>query len=371
MKDREELQRVFGSADPGFVNAVNRTLETIKKEEEERHMKKISMGLVIAIACMLLATVAFAAAERWGVFDFISNRYDVKVLPQAQEIVHKEFAGNTTQIGDAIFGVREAIFDGQHVYITLAVTPADDSILLLGSDSMPDDMAADLLGEERAEGLTIRDWAAKHGKTKLVHTNVGDNAVAQGEQSIVNSIDFITEEDGTLVYMVHGAYEGSEDKIDVELLCISAPYTADENLLQENVERGSLGFELAAAAPIGRAQNVAPATYADCGVRVDRVTLTGSPMAVYYEIEYTVVDKAAYEKTDDGLWFEFLGADGERLPIGASTGGESGEVEGSEGKVFVERGSLEAMETMPQEVTLRGYNCWEKNRYETHTFEMK
>lgn len=112
MKKRKELQSVFGNADPGFVNAVNRTLETIKREEEERHMKKFSMGLVIAIACMLLATVAFAAAERWGVFDFITDRYDVKVLPQAQEIVHKEFAGSTTQIGDAIFGVREAVFDG-------------------------------------------------------------------------------------------------------------------------------------------------------------------------------------------------------------------------------------------------------------------
>lgn len=370
MKKRKELQSVFGNADPGFVNAVNRTLETIKREEEERHMKKFSMGLVIAIACMLLATVAFAAAERWGVFDFITDRYDVKVLPQAQEIVHKEFAGSTTQIGDAIFGVREAVFDGQHVYITLAVTPANDSVLLLGPDSTPDDMASDLLGDARGEGLTIRDWAAKHGKTKLVQANVSGNALAPGEQSIINSIDYVTEDDGTLVLMTSGAYPGGKDKLDVELACISLPFTVDEELLQENVERGSLGFELAAAAPIGRAQNVAPATYTDCGVRVDRVTLTGSPMAVYYEIEYTVVDEAAYEKTDDGLWFEFLDEKGERLPDGATASGEVAEVEGSNGKVLMERGSLEAMETLPRQVTLRGYNCWEKNRYETHVFEM-
>lgn len=81
MKKRKELQSVFGNADPGFVNAVNRTLETIKREEEERHMKKFSTGLAIAIACIMLATAALAAANQWGVFDFVANRYNIKVLP--------------------------------------------------------------------------------------------------------------------------------------------------------------------------------------------------------------------------------------------------------------------------------------------------
>lgn len=370
MKKRKELQSVFGNADPGFVNAVNRTLETIKREEEERHMKKFSTGLAIAIACIMLATAALAAANQWGVFDFVANRYNIKVLPQAQDIVQREFAENSVQAGDAIFSVREAVFDGQHTYIVLAVKPADDSVLLLGTDSMPADMASDLLGEERGEGLTIRDWAAKHGKTKLVHTNVGDNALAQGEESIVSSIDFITEEDGTLVYMLSGARQSGKSKLDVELVCISGLYDENESLSQESLERVPLAFELTASAANDRAQNAEPATYADCGVRVDRVTLEGTPMAVYYEIEYTVVDEAAYEKTDDGLWFEFLDEKGERLPDGATASGEVAEVEGSNGKVLMERGSLEAMETLPRQVTLRGYNCWEKNRYETHVFEM-
>lgn len=111
-----------------------------------------------------------------------------------------------------------------------------------------------------------------------------------------------------------------------------------------------------------------PAIYSDCGVRVDKVTLTGSAMAIYADIEFTVIDKEKFAETDDGLWFEFLDDTGKRLPDGASS---SGSVEAIDENHYILKVSLQASERLPSEIILRGYNCWEKNRYETHAFEMK
>ena len=105
-------------------------------------------------------------------------------------------------------------------------------------------------------------------------------------------------------------------------------------------------------------------------MQVTSVTLTSTPMNTYTRIEFTVTDVDAYAKTDEGLWFEFLDENGERLPSGSSTGGAVTPV-GDDGLHFVQTDSLIAMESFPETVTLRGYNCWEKNRYETHTFEME
>jgi hypothetical protein len=115
-------------------------------------------------------------------------------------------------------------------------------------------------------------------------------------------------------------------------------------------------------------------------VRVDRVALALKPMAIYYEIAFTVTDLAAYKATDDGVFFEFLGADGRRIASGAMNDEVSrvGDGEGFgeetpvvEGGQFIQKGSLTAMPALPDAVTLSAYNCWGKNRYEAHEIRLK
>lgn len=372
MKDRKELQRVFGEADPGFVNAVHRSLETIQKEEEERHMKKFSLGLVIALACILLATVAIAAAHQWGVLNFIAERQGVQTLPEAQDLVQKDFAQADAQTDDAAFTVREAIFDGNNLYVVVAVNASNEDVLLMGLDSFPDDMAADLLGETKAGDLTLRDWAKENGKTKLVRISMHDDGAALGKPDFIDNIDFVMEDDGTLVYMLSGTYKGDAQAPTVYLNCASTVFGEDETLDLEKQQTAKISIALPAAqnAPDGAVQNTAPAVYSDCGVQVDRITLKPTPMAIYCEVEFTIIDEAAYAATDDGLWFEFIDENGERLPGGA-TSGSIGASEGSDGKRFIQQESLQPMAAMPEKIILRGYNCWDKSRYETHTFEMK
>ena len=62
-------------------------------------------------------------------------------------------------------------------------------------------------------------------------------------------------------------------------------------------------------------------------------------MALYYEIRFTITDEAAYAATEDGVQFEFLDANGERLPDGATMSGQTAaQADGS----LVQSGSLSA-----------------------------
>ncbi len=85
-------------------------------------------------------------------------------------------------------------------------------------------------------------------------------------------------------------------------------------------------------------------------------------MAIYTEIEFTVIDKDKYIATENGLWFEFIDENGNRLPFGADSAGSieatdaAEPVDGNPGS-FIQKGSLRAAETLPEEITLRGYNA--------------
>lgn len=367
MKDRKELQRVFGEADPGFTDAIHRSLTAIKTKERERPMKKLSLGLVTALTCLLLATAAFAAARQWGVFDFLGDLFGKKVPPAAWQAIQRDDALARAETGEAVFNVREALFDGRTVYIVVAVTPKADDTLPLGVDSRPEDPAADLGPLAGGSELSIGEWAKQNGKSKFVHTGI-TSAGADG--LALDSCSFVTEADGALVYMLSGAYRGDATEIDVQLSCLAAPFAPDGSIEIDRLEHAALAVPLTAASP-DSVRSVAPATYASCGVRADQVTLTATPLALYFDVEYTVTDEAAFALTGRNVEFELLDAAGQRLPAGASLRGETYELPGSKGPRFVQSGSLEATQALPEKIVLRGYSRWDLDLSESHEIEVR
>ena len=112
-----------------------------------------------------------------------------------------------------------------------------------------------------------------------------------------------------------------------------------------------------------------PVMFEQVGVRVDKLRLEQRSMEIYARIEYTVVDPDAYAKTDGGLWFEFIDPEStadkpheQRLSDGP-TG--FGEVHGLNDTTFVQSDSL-GMNELHSVYTLRAYECWEKQRFDTH-----
>lgn len=374
MKNKEDFERALGPADPAFVAAIHQTLHKLEKQEEEKPMRKFSASLVLVLSLLLLTAVAFAAVTQWGVLDFLGGYENGgEVLPEAAELVQSDVGQEGGQTESATFALREALMDGTDLYMVVAIQPNDPKTLLLGVDAMPSDPISMLL-RDNEEDTTIMDYAYQNGYDTLMRTNIYDAVGELGQEGVVDSLDYRLEEDGTLVYIIYGSARTSEDTLPVELVCTVTPFvdiTVDDSLDVELRKESRLSFTLEAKPQGETLVSTKPTVYTDCGVRVDSLTLTKSPMATYVEVIFTVIDEAQYALTDDGLWFEFLTEDGEVIQDSVIGGGEVGPLEGAPAGTYVQRISLTALSNLPERVVMRGYNCWEKNRYEAHLFELQ
>lgn len=369
MQNMIDLSNAFGKADDVFVNNVKHTLADIRinsDRKDKKIVKRTSFRLVALIAaiCVLCAGTALALTNTWGILDFLSGRMnDVQVLPEAAEIVQNDVTQSGGQTDFATFTVREAVFDGQNAYIVLDAKPSKDEYLLLGADANPSDPVGNLGPLFVDKTGTIADYARENNK-KLIRTSLGIEGVNQ-------SMDFLLEEDNTLVYMINAGITDGSSELNFKMNCVAAPFVSKEGetVVDElNMKRTSLSVVVKNTETKDIVTSTESVNYSDCGVQVDRVTLTGSAMAIYAEIEFTVIDKEKFAETDGGLWFEFLDSNGDRIPDGA---GSNGSIETIDENHYVQKSSLQASDSLPGEIILRGFNCWEKNRYETHTFEMK
>ncbi|MDR2902928.1 MAG: hypothetical protein LBU77_00225 [Clostridiales bacterium] len=364
MRDMNDLKNAFGKADDGFEQNVYRTLANLEEREETTPMKKASLRLIVTVAAVfcVLTTTVFAMSNAWGVMDFLNGRIaGVEVPPDAAEIVQTNLPQEGGEAEAAVLSIREAVYDGRNIYIVVTAKPTDPSYLLLGA-AMPSDPVGNLGPQFQNEVGTIAEYAKKNGKTPL--------RVDVSLQSMNHTNDSILEADGTLAYMMNGDYISDETQLPLTVDYSIAPFDKNGLVNMEEVQKNTLTATLQSSGTQGTVASTSTAEYTDCGVRVDKVTLTGSPMSIYAEIEYTVIDKEKFAATDDGLWFEFIDENGDRLPDGAAGGDSIKPIDESRER-FIQTWSLRAAETLPSEITLRGYNCWDKNRYEAHSFAME
>ncbi len=365
MRDMKELKNAFGQADNNFVNNVYHTLTDIQLKRDEKPVKKIYFRLVavITIVCILSAGTALAFTNTWGILDFLSGRRsNVKVLPEASSIVQKVLPQESKKTEIAAFTVREAVYDGQSVFIVLDVKPSSPDYLLLGPDAYPSDQIANMGPIFSGETGMIADYARKNHKVMFQTSIIINNANC--------SVSYLLKENGTLVYMLDGRYEGDFTAPDVEFKCVTVPFVMENGKYTIDMGRRKdtmLSVTLKNTGTKETKTSKEPAVYGKCGVRVDKITLKSSDMSTYAEVEFTVIDKEKYAETD-GILFEFIDIYGERIPNGAASGGG---IESIDKTHYIEKISLQAMEKLPSEVILRGYNYLDKDRYDSHTFEMK
>ena len=390
MKKRD-FRTAFGKPDADFVSCVQYTLRRLREEEERPVKRKLRLSAAIAVAaCLIVATAAFAAASHWGLFDFLDQGRDSGTLPEAAEIVATDPPQEGGEGELASFRLRETVYDGEYVYMVVDATPAD-GMLLLGPDMLPPDAMRDLTKED-SDAMTIGEYAEAND-LQMAIVGISTAAAAEGAEDIVASMDWRLEADGTLVFMLSGdAPQGMGDALETTLLCSVTPlvpaaegegiimqyfeedgeepvskyigYAVDE----AHIQRSELAFALSAAGPAEAQAYDLDAAYPGCGVRVERVTFEPSPMALYYEIRFTITDEAAYAATEDGVQFEFLDANGERLPDGATMSGQTAaQADGS----LVQSGSLSAQSDPSQIAALRAFNCWTKERYESHELTLE
>ena len=384
--NKRDFRKAFGKPDAAFVSTVENTLRRLREEEERPVKRKLRLSAAIAVAaCLILTAAAFAAATHWGLFDFLNQGQDDGVLPEAAEIVVTAPPQEGGQGDLATFHLREAVYDGEYAYMIVDVTPRE-GLLLYGPSYGPKDLMSDLTGDDSIP-MTIGEYAEKND-LQMASVAVSTALDALGEE-FISSIDCHMEADGTLVLMLTCKIAGNDGAALADTLqCSVSPLILSANgddaitygyfdeggddplyastgytLDQENRQETDLAFTLAEAGGHDALASAQSAEYPSCGVRVDSVSFTASPMALYYEVHFIITDEAAYAATEDGVWFEFLDANGDALSGGVT---RTGEVTRQKDGSLVQSGSLAAQNELPETVTLRAYNCWTKERYETN-----
>ena len=341
---------------------------------KERIMKrKWTVALAAALLAVLLCAVALAAVGRWGMLDFI-GRYQNTYIPQdAGDYVQSDVAA-FAQDGLAV-NVRELYYDGRTARMTVDVTATDADTLLLGEDTQMDDAWGGLTGQE-SDTRTVLDVWHERGEARVLRVGLHTADIEQGTADA--SLDWVLGADGVLTYYIEQRYDGDCPAREVTLTVTATPY-ADPEAGEESLDwdrRAVLEktLTLTADGDTDIFVSAEPAVYADAGVRVDCVRIEVKPQELVATVEFTVIDEAAFAATDGGLWFEFIDPQSTETAYASQrlTGGLSGSdsVEDLGGGRYVQTETL-AKNELRDTYTLRAYNCWEKNRYETHEFIMQ
>ena len=386
MKKQGDFQRAFGQADAEFEKNIHNTLDALMAREEEKYMKrKMRFTVAIALAAMLiLTTVGLAAANPNNLLEMLSGSHwnHPQVLPKATAIVQsnlEQVGGNT---GDAQFTVREAVYDGDHFYMTIAVQPLDEKTLLIGAGSEPSDPVSDYRADWIGNGSQkIRDWAAEQGYEQLLVTNVNSQE-AYRDEYFIDTIDYRLEPDSTLVILAIGSVTDGPQTLAMHLNCRTAPYVETEHQSYEldidALKEAELSFTLESSGHFAGAESYDPIDIPEAGVRVESVKLTATALTVYTEIVWEITDVEKYLDSEgySGLCFRFVDESGEEIPGGVLGGGEISpmDYEAMKAKDFkeengdriVQKGDLEAMEVLPDRIWIQAYDCWEKDVYNTY-----
>ena len=355
----------------------NRTLAALREKEAPIMKKKISLALVFALVSLLLGSVALAAAGHWGLLDFAGDHSQTWLPDNAETYFDSNVSVTETDAGKLT--VRELYYDGYRAHITMDLTPKDSKTLLVHDRYAMDDVVSNLFPNSREaaeqDRRTIAQFFADGGYTSLWLT---DMYAVQYRDCTTAAV---LNEDGTQTFYLRVDFGDLQPTrpLEVELwLCqFSSPEEYDRSRYVYEHTKVTIPLTLTAHPEATGKTYICdvPQEFPEVGVRVDRLTVEAMPLDIYATIEYTVIDQTAYDRLDGGLWFEFIDPastepiySNQRLMAGLSTDGSvSGEPDGT---FFIQHETLGVNE-LHDEYTLRAFDVWTKDRYETRTFVMR
>ena len=356
-----------------------RTLYAMRgKQERSYQMKrKISVVMACALIGVMLVTVALAVANHTGVLDFI-NMYDVTLPENATDYVQTDVASAESDGLHA--AVREAIYDGRRLRMVVDLRMDGEKPLLTAMDCSLNDPFAWLRRDGSEDGSrTVLDAYRSDGYTDLYYlaTSISDGA----EEDTMNSYsgDFTLQEDGTLTCYYEICFMDDLPQRSFTFSSTAIQYVEKDGTMQLDrdhpIAKVDVSFDLTAT-EIAEERYVsdAPVEYESIGVRVDQVVMTVKPLEIDYVISYTITDPEKYAVTDEGLWFEFIDPNStetdyyaQRLKAGVTAMDTAGNQDLT--KVQEQDGSL-ALSELRDTYTMRAYECWNKQRFETHEIHM-
>lgn len=364
-----DWKAAFGPTPEAFKQRVSFTLRKVK---EEKPVKKIKMATVVAMAMivLLLAAVAYAASTQWGLFSFMEYRYDKQMPPEAKDAIQTNIPQTGGDETDVVFKVREALYDGATLHVIIEARPkAAGKVLLMAFDEMPGDLVSNNGPVYEGDERTFKQVAAEEEKS-LMRIGLG---LKVNDSHVDGSADCLAEEDGTLVIRLSGSLAAQGDTIP--LVCDYSVNKLIDGKTTDKLIKGQFTFDLPVNVHKTQRQYSGPVAVVKTGVMVDKIILTKTDAGIYSELTYSISPNATEADAAlarGGLWFEYLDEKGQLIEMGTDTvgGGIVGVTlpDGTKSDTqFVQAISLDLKE-LPDSVTVRGYDCWEKTRFGQHTF---
>lgn len=356
----------------------HRVMEAEKDGERRRKARKWALIPALALCLLLFGAAALAAASRAGLLTF-AGRFANSHVPQ-DALTYMETDVLTLENGLVTAQVREMYYDGYFLRMTVDVKPLNHRTMLLGMDMMPDDRWQNMMrmeeGRDENDLRTAADVYAQQGFDTVYAVEAGFSpALGEADGGIQ---DYHLNEDGTLTLYVQDTYREAlpvrEGMFRLYLTPFETPLMAESCRLPE--ERCVLEAPLSLRQTAYEKETYVCRTsiaYPSAGVRVDEVRMEVLAHEIRAQITATITNRQTFEKMEDGLWFEFIDPhSAEQQPYAQRlSGGMSGM-----GNVQTAGDRMIQQETLGRNelhtsYTLRAYNCWSKERFESHTFEME
>lgn len=239
MKSAEDFRKEYPQMDDGFRCAILRTLQDLEQKEEKPVKKKWSLGFILALAVMLLGTVAVAASiGQWGLNEFWNKTLQVgsrtitltQSNPEADSSLRiaQDVSPIVTEYGTIT--LREHAYDGMAVYVVMDVVPADGVLLLPDSIYSVHDLIPFAPDDEHVM-LSAKEFSEQLDRPDIVWLLPTSDTCFWERGSAV------FHEDGSATFMSQfmlGDWETIHESLSIWLNFL--PY---RNMLQDNITQGN------------------------------------------------------------------------------------------------------------------------------------
>lgn len=208
----EELRCMYGSTPQSFQNRIEQTVaaqRTAQAEEDRRGMGRRGRRIALAAALVLILLGAMAiAASLPSVKELFGGAYGKRIEEKIDEGA-VAYPAQSFQLGDVIYSLDEVVAMEDGLLGVGHMTPANDSVVLVAEDYLPDDAAGYGLhyGEESRAPAGAKTYAqvAAEKNAKLVKVCAVAEAVGVDGGDILElasaGYDFYPQQDGSVQFM--------------------------------------------------------------------------------------------------------------------------------------------------------------------------
>lgn len=334
---RDEIQGAFDRRLSGLTVRTEHMARVLRKAEGEEPMKKkLSVGLVLAFALVVM-TLAALAAELSG--SYISNvfkrNHGLELSEEAQALFRREKPLAVVELRDAVVTIREGAADGRVVYLYVETQKKENANVIIAPEASAMEDRIEWMGED----VTYAEYTARTGAGTL---QTGLAFKVDGAEHGDGWGSEMFDKNGTMM-METGFFCPTDSKV----LHITGTVYAGE-IEGPASETKDFSFELPVAPLEERTFRVGKRVPGS-KVVLDELKLIKSPITMYYEAAYHYEDEQGAvippkdEFGDTAQLYFFDWNFEHRILHGAQGGGQTDRTD----RGFVEKASMDLKDFPP------------------------